>query len=72
MKEGEDFLLKKGTSKDSQGIAPYQNKPFRGPHNKKRGSYRKRPYGAIPHKAVTNRFPQEGGNRIFRGSSTPQ
>ena len=62
VKEGEDFLLKKGTSKDSQGFAPYQNKPFRGPH-KKRGSYRKRPYGATPHKAVTNRFPQEGGNQ---------
>ena len=42
VKEGEDFLLKKGTSKDSQGFTPYQNKPFRGPH-KKRGSYRKRP-----------------------------
>ena len=62
VKEGEDFLLKKGTSKDSQGFAPYQNKPFRGPH-KKRRSYRKPPYGATPHKAVTNRFPQEGGNR---------
>ena len=45
VKEGEDFLLKKGTSKDSQGFAPYQNKPFRSPHNKKRGSYRKSPYG---------------------------
>ena len=45
VKEGEDFLLKKGTSKDSQGFGPYQNKPVRGPHNKKRGSYRKRPYG---------------------------
>ena len=43
VKEGEDFLLKKGTSKDSQGFGPY--KPFRGPHNKKRDSYRKRPYG---------------------------
>ena len=30
VKEGEDFLLKKGTSKDSQGFGPYQNKPFRG------------------------------------------
>ena len=28
----------KGTSKDAQGFAPYQNKPFLGPHNKKRGS----------------------------------
>ena len=44
VKEGEGFLLKKGTSKDSQGFQPYQNKPFRGPH-KKRGSYRKYPYG---------------------------
>ena len=43
VKEGEDFLLKKGTSKDSLGFGPYQNKPFRGPHKKKRGSYRKRP-----------------------------
>ena len=31
VKEGEDFLLKKGTSKDSQGFGPY--KPFRGSHN---------------------------------------
>ena len=61
VKEGEDFLLKKGTSKDSQGFAPYQNKPFRGPH-KKRGSYRKRPYGAIPLKAVTSPFPREEEN----------
>ena len=61
VKEGEDFLLKKGTSKDSQGFGPY--KPFCDSHNKKRGSYRKRPYGATPHKAVTNRFPQVGGNR---------
>ena len=57
VKEGEDFLLKKGTSKDSQVFAPYQNKLFHGPHNKKRD-----PMGAIPHKAVTNCFPQEGGN----------
>ena len=30
VKEGEYFLLKKGTS-GSQGFRPYQNKPFRGP-----------------------------------------
>ena len=52
MKEGEDLLLKKGTSKDSQCFAPYQNKPFCVPH-----------MGATPHKAVTNRFPQVGGNQ---------
>ena len=45
VKECEDFLLNKGTSKDAQGFRPYQNKPFRGPDNKKRGSYRKRPCG---------------------------
>ena len=56
VKEGEDFLLQKRTSKDSQGFGPYQNKPFCGPH-KKRGSYRKCPYGGIPLKTVTSRFP---------------
>ena len=46
VKDGEDFLLKKGTGKNSQGFGPDQNKPFCGPHhNKKRGSYRKHPYG---------------------------
>ena len=63
VKEGEDFLLKNGTSKDSQGFGPYQNKPFHGPHNKKSGSYRKPPMGATPHKAVTNHFPQVEGNQ---------
>ena len=43
VKEGEDFLLKKDNSKDSQCFGPY--KPFCGPHNKKRGSYRKRSCG---------------------------
>ena len=61
VKEGEDFLLKKGTSKDSQGFAPYQNKPFRGPH-KKRGSYRKRPYGGNTSQSSTNPFPREEEN----------
>ena len=40
VKDREDFLLKKGTPKDSQGFGPYQNKPFCDPHhNKKRGSH---------------------------------
>ena len=63
VKEGEDFLLKKGTSNDSQGFAPYQNKPFRSPHNKEEAATGNAPMGATPHKAVTNCFPQEGGNR---------
>ena len=60
VKEGEDFLLKKDTSKDSQGFGPYQNKTFRGPHNKKEAPTGNAPMGATPHKAVTNRFPQVG------------
>ena len=67
VKEGEDFLLKKGTSKDSQGFAPYQNKPFRGPH-KKRGSYRKRPYGGNTSQSSNQSFPLGRGKSNFRGS----
>ena len=67
VKEGEDFLLKKGTSKDSQGFAPYQNKPFRGPH-KKRGSYRKRPYGGNTSQSSNQSFPSGRGKPNFRSS----
>ena len=59
VKEGEDFLLRKGTSKDSQCFRPYPTKQ----------------YGATPHKAVTNCFPQVGETKLQRlqGSfSTPQ
>ena len=62
LKEGEDFLLKKGTSN-----APYQNKPFRGPH-KKRGSYRKRPYGGNSSQSSNQSFPSGRGKPNFRGS----
>ena len=67
VKEGEDFLLKKGTSKNSQGFAPYQNKPFRGPH-KKRGSYRKRPYGGNSSQSSNQSFSSGRGKPNFRGS----
>ena len=63
VKEGEDFLLKK----DSQGFAPYQNKPFRGPH-KKRGSYRKRPYGGNSSQSSNQSFSSGRGKPNFRGS----
>ena len=64
VKDGEDFLLKKGTPKDSQGFRPYQNKPFRGPHhNKKRGSYRKRPYGGNSSQSSNQSFSSGRGNR---------
>ena len=67
VKEGEDFLLKKGISKNSQGFSPYQNKPFRGPH-KKRGSYRKRPYGGNTSQSSNQSFPSGRGKSNFRGS----
>ena len=67
VKEGEDFLLKKGTSKDSQAFAPYQNKPFRGPH-KKRGSYRKHPYGGNSLQSSNQSFSSGRGKPNFRGS----
>ena len=61
VKEGEDFLLKKGTSKDSQGFAPYQNKPFRCPH-------KKRPYGGNSSQSSNQSFSSGRGKPNFRGS----
>ena len=68
VKEEEDFLLIKGTSKDSQGFRPYQNKPFCGPHNKKRGSYRKLPYWGNSSKSSNQSFSSGRGKLNFRGS----
>ena len=69
VKDGEDFLLKKGTGKNFQGFGPYQNKPFRGPHhNKKRGSYRKRPYGDNSLQSSNQSFSSGLGKPDFRGS----
>ena len=68
VKEGEDFLLKKGTAKDSQGFQPYQNKPFCGPH-KKRGSYRKCPYGDNSFQSSNQSFSSNRGKQNLRGSS---
>ena len=71
VKDREDFFLVKGTPKDSQGFGPYQNQPFRGPHhNKKRGSYRKRPYGGNSSLSSNQSFFSGRGksnNRGFRG-----
>ena len=67
VKEGEDFLLKKGTSNESQCFAPYQ-KLFRGPHNKKRGSYRKCPYGGNSSQSSNLSFFSGKGKPNFRGS----
>ena len=67
VKEGED-ILKKDTSKDAQGFGPYQNKPFRGPHNKKRGSYRKHPYGGNSSQNGNQLLSSGRGKPNFRGS----
>ena len=61
VKEGEDFHLKKYLKR------PYQNKPFRGPH-KKRGSYRKPPYGGYSSQSSNQLFPSSRGKPNFRGS----
>ena len=68
VKEGEDILRKKGTSKNSQGFRPHQNKPFCGPHSKKRGSYRKRPYGGNSSQSSNQSFSSGRGKPNFRGS----
>ena len=67
VKECEDFL-KKGTSKDAQSFGPYQIKPFHGPHNKKRGSYRTRPYGGNSSQSSNQSFSSGRGKPNFRGS----
>ena len=63
VKEGKDFLLKKGTS---QGFGPYK------PQEKRKRPTGNAPMGANPHKAVTNR--SSGRRKLnFRGSKmTPQ
>ena len=71
VKEGEDFLLQKGTSKDAKCFGPYQNKPFHGPHNKKRGSYRKHPYGGKSSQSSNQSFSSDRGKPNFRGSRKP-
>ena len=58
----------KGTSKDSQGFAPYQNQPFHGPHNKKRGSYKKSLYGGNSIQSSNQSFSSGRGKLNFRGS----
>ena len=61
MTEGEDFLLKKGTSKDSQGFGSY--KPFLVPTTRKEAPTGNTPMGPTPHKAVSNHFHQVGNNQ---------
>ena len=63
VKEGDDFLLKKGTSKDSGGVLdPIKTSPFVAPTTRKEAPTGNPPMGATPYKALTNRFPRAGGN----------
>ena len=62
VKEGEDFLLKKAPQKTVRVSHPTRISPFVVP-TRKEAPTGKAPMGAIPHKAVTNHFPQEGENR---------
>ena len=57
----------KGTSKDSQGLRPYPTRPFRGPHNKKRGSYRKCFYRGNSSQSSNQSFSSGRGKPNFRG-----
>ena len=52
-------FLKKAPQKT---LRPYQNKPFRGPH-KKRGTYRKRPYGGNSSQNSNQSFSSGRGNQ---------
>ena len=62
VKEGEDFLLEKGTSKDSQRSDPTRISPFVVP-TRKEAPTGNVPLGAIPLKTVTSRFPLAGENQ---------
>ena len=61
VKEGEDFLLKKAPLKTLRVLD--HTSPFVVPTTRKEAPTGNAPMGATPHKAVTNCFPQEGGNR---------
>ena len=59
----EDFLLKKGTSKEFLRVSdPTRISPFMVP-TRKEAATGNAPMGAIPPKAVTNRFPQTEENK---------
>ena len=64
VKDGEDFLLKKAPLKTLRVLDPIRISPFVVPTTtRKEAPTGNAPMGATPHKAVTNHFPQVGGNR---------
>ena len=59
-----DFLLKKAPLKIPRVLDPIKTSPFVVPTTKrKEAPTGNTPMGAIPPKAVINRFPQVGGNK---------
>ena len=68
VKDGEDFLLKKGTPKDTQGFGPIKTSLFMVPTTIRKeapsGNVPMGGGGGSPLQAVTNRFPQAGGNHV--------
>ena len=71
VKNAEDFLLKQAPPKIHRVLDPIKTSPFVVPTTiRKEAPTGKAPMGAIPPKAVINRFPQVGGNQTtgFRGS----
>ena len=62
MKEGEDFLLKKAPQNILRVLDPTRISPFVVP-TRKEAPTGNAPMGAIPDKAVTNRFPQTEENK---------
>ena len=62
VKEGDD-LLKKPPLKTLRVLDPIQLSSFVVPIARKEAPTGNAPMGATPHNAVTNRFPQVGGNR---------
>ena len=69
VKEGEDFLLKKAPLKTLRVLDPIS--PFVVPTTRKEALTGNTPMGATPHKAVTNRFPQVGGNQTLEARHDP-
>ena len=69
VKDGEDFLLKKGTPKSHRVLDPIKTNSFMVPTTiTKEAPTGNAPMGAIPPKTVINHFPQVGENRTTEAS----
>ena len=64
VKDGEEFLLKKAPLKTLWVLGPIKTSPFVVPTIRKEAPTENSPMGDNPLQAVTNHFPQIGGNQI--------